>query len=237
VWLPLGLASASGNVLLDGQESRSRAGNADGSIIDEDLSSYVVTFDGQQRAEDWFAVEREGAAEINRVVFAHGHVHHDGGWFDASTGKPRIQVKAAKDAAWETAGELKDYPATTATDPANLKGGELFTLKLPNPLKALAIRVIGKPACGDNSNQAFASCAELQAFKDKCRGTRGEGPGRFVPCVPFVLFVPSRLLAYAELAEDPIQQVLGGRLPDDLAHRVHRDAQVHGGQFEGLAGA
>ena len=44
VWLPLGLASSSGNVLLDGQESRSRTGNVGGSIIDEDLQSFVVTF-------------------------------------------------------------------------------------------------------------------------------------------------------------------------------------------------
>ncbi len=28
------------------------------------------------------------------------------------------------------------------------------------------VRVIGKPACGDNPQQAFSSCAELQAFAD-----------------------------------------------------------------------
>ena len=49
VWLPLGLASSSGNVLLDGQESRSRPGNVGGSIIDEDLQSFVVTFNNQPR--------------------------------------------------------------------------------------------------------------------------------------------------------------------------------------------
>ena len=59
VWLPLGLASSSGNVLLDGQESRSRTGNVGGSIIDEDLQSFVVTFDGKPQAEDWFAVTLE----------------------------------------------------------------------------------------------------------------------------------------------------------------------------------
>ena len=49
VWLPLGLASSSGNVLLDGQESRSRMGNVGGSIIDEDLQSFVVTFNDKPR--------------------------------------------------------------------------------------------------------------------------------------------------------------------------------------------
>jgi hypothetical protein len=164
VWIPLGLASSSGNLLLDGQESRSRAGNVDGSIIDEDLLSFVVTFNNQPRAEDWFAVTLDQPETINRVVFAHGQTFHDGGWFDASASKPRIQVKATKDAAWETAGELKDYPATTATDPAGLKGGEKSTCQFPTPVKAFAIRVLGKPACGDNDKQAFASCAELQAF-------------------------------------------------------------------------
>jgi hypothetical protein len=164
VWLPLGLASSSGNVLLDGQETRSRTGNVDGSIIDEDLHSFVVTFDNQPRAEDWFAVTLDQPETVSRVVFAHGQTFHDGGWFDASAGKPRVQIKVSKDAAWETAGELKDYPATTATNPAGLKDGERFTCQFPQPMKVFAIRILGKPACGDNARQAFASCGELQAF-------------------------------------------------------------------------
>jgi hypothetical protein len=31
-------------------------------------------------------------------------------------------------------------------------------------MKVFAIRILGKPACGDNARQAFASCGELQAF-------------------------------------------------------------------------
>ena len=164
VWLPLGLASSSGNVLLDGQETRSRTGNVDGSIIDEDLHSFVVTFNNQPRAEDWFAVTLDQPETVSRVVFAHGQTFHDGGWFDASAGKPRIQIKASKNATWETVGELKDYPATTATNPAGLKDGERFACQFPQPMKVFAIRVLGKPACGDNAQQAFASCGELQAF-------------------------------------------------------------------------
>ena len=135
-----------------------------GSINDEDLQSFVVTFDNQPKAEDWFAVTLDQPETISRVVFAHGQTFHDGGWFDTSAGKPRIQVKAAKDATWETAGEFTDYPATTATDCAGLKGGERFTCQLAKPMRVFAIRILGKPACGDNSQQAFSSCAELQAF-------------------------------------------------------------------------
>ena len=164
VWLPLGLASSSGNMLLDGRESSSRIGNVSGSIIDEDLQSFVVTFNNKLRAEDWFAVALDEPVTVSRVIFAHGQTFHDGGWFDASTGKPHIQVKSAKDAAWETAGELADYPATTATDSAGLKGGERFNCQFAKPVTVVAIRVLGKPASGDNPQQAFASCAEIQAF-------------------------------------------------------------------------
>lgn len=45
VWLPLVPGLPGGNVLLDGQEGRSRTGNAMGSIKDEDLRGFVVTFD------------------------------------------------------------------------------------------------------------------------------------------------------------------------------------------------
>ena len=65
----------------------------------------------------------------------------------------------------ETVGELSDYPATTATDNKKLKPGQTFTLCLPEPVKAVAVRVIGVPACGDNPKQAFSSCAELQGFE------------------------------------------------------------------------
>jgi DUF1680 family protein len=164
VWLPLGLASSSGNILLDGQESRSRIGNVGGSIIDEDLQSFVVTFNNKRPAEDWYAVTLNEPVSIARVVFAHGQTFHDGGWFDASAGKPRVQVKPSPDAQWQTVGELKDYPATTATDPAGLKGGECFACALASPMKVSTVRVIGKPASGDEPKRAFSSCAELEAF-------------------------------------------------------------------------
>jgi hypothetical protein len=166
VWLPVGLV-ATANLLFEASETRSRKGNLYGSITDDNPATAVDTFDGNAAGEDWFAVTLDEPATITRVVFVHGATFHDGGWFDASGGKPKVQAKSAADAQWETLGELQDYPATTATDPAKLKDGEAFTLKLPNPAKVLALRVVGKPACGDNPTQAFSSCAELQAFKDK----------------------------------------------------------------------
>jgi DUF1680 family protein len=148
-----------------GHELRSREGNVNGSILDGETGTFVVTFDGTKQNEDWFAVNLDKPLTVQRIVYAHGKSFHDGGWFDASVGKPKIQVKKSKDATWETVGELKDYPDTTSTDNKGLKDGQKFTLKLDVPLSIVALRVIGKPACGDDPNQAFSSCAELGAYE------------------------------------------------------------------------
>ena len=101
--------------------------------------------------------------ELRRVVFVHGKTFHDGGWFDASASPPQVQVQTSEKGMWETVGELKDYPATTATSAAGLSGGERFTCQLPQATKVYGVRVVGKPASGDKPEQAFASCAELLA--------------------------------------------------------------------------
>jgi len=152
------------NVLLEGTESRSRKGNVNGSINDENVDSNVVTFDGQLAAEDWFAITLDEPVAVGRVVYVHGRTFPDGGWFDASAGKPRIQVHTSKGGTWETVGELKAYPATTATSAGKLRGCESFSCQLLAPLKVFGVRVAGKPAGGNNPKQAFTSCAELQAF-------------------------------------------------------------------------
>jgi hypothetical protein len=147
-------------------ESRSDPGNVTGSITDGDLETFVVTFNGQPQPEAWFETRADRPVKISRVAFVHGQDFHDGGWFDASAGKPKVQVRRTKDGPWEAVGELADYPATTATGNAGLKPRQAFTLKLAQPIEVPAVRVIGQPACGDNPAQAFASCAELQAFPD-----------------------------------------------------------------------
>ena len=144
-------------------ESRSRQGNQHGSITDGDPTSIVVTFDGTRRKEDWYAVTLNQPATVRHVVFVHGRKFHDGGWFDTSKGKPRIEVQHDKNGPWETVATLTAYPTTTATEAVGLRDGQVFKQEFSAPVKAVAIRVIGTPACGDNPAQAFSSCAELQA--------------------------------------------------------------------------
>jgi hypothetical protein len=59
---------------------------------------------------------------------------------------------------------LADYPATTAGNSGGLSEGARFRCKLAEPVPAVAVRVVGKPACGDASQQAFSSCGGLSAF-------------------------------------------------------------------------
>jgi hypothetical protein len=145
-------------------ERRSASGNVDGSITDGDFGTFVVTFNGQPQSEAWFAVQRDQPVEFKRVVFAHGRTFHDGGWFDASNEKPRLEIRRQPDGPWEEIAELSTYPATSNTNSAGLIDGQSFTVQLPEPVRAVALRIIGRPASGDNRDQAFASCAELQAF-------------------------------------------------------------------------
>jgi len=163
IWLPFKDPAPGRNLLSDGVEIRSRKPNA-GSIIDGNLETIAATFSGKRAPQDWFGVELEEPVTINRVMFAHGKTFHDGGWFDASGGKPAVEIKTSSTGKWERIAELKDYPAATATEPAGLKSGERFSCQLAKPLEVYGVRVIGKPASGDNPKQAFSSCAELEAF-------------------------------------------------------------------------
>ena len=163
IWLPIEGAPLA-NPLLGGVESRSRPGNLTGSINDDDFQTSVTTYDGKLAAEDWFAVTLAKPATAKLVVFTPGKIFHDGGWFDTSAGKPRVQIQRTANGTWETIGELSDYPATTASVGKFAWNKTQFALKLAKPETFIAIRVIGVPASGDNPQQAFSSCAELQTF-------------------------------------------------------------------------
>jgi DUF1680 family protein len=171
VWLraPGVALLANGSLLGFAEESRSREGNVEGSINDGDPESFVVTFDNRkpkEGGEDWYAVDLAAPIKIGRVVHRHGQSFHDGGWFDASKGKPRIEVRRESGGPWEAVGELADYPATDATRDPNIAPGRAFELKLKEPVEVVGVRVIGAPASGDSPRQAFSSCAELEAFEE-----------------------------------------------------------------------
>jgi DUF1680 family protein len=167
VWLNRsGQARPAGQSLLSfAEESQSAQGNQNGSITDDDPSTFVVTFNAQKQADAWFAVALTKPVEIRRVVYCHGRAFHDGGWFDTSAGKPRIQVRRAEGGPWQDVATLASYPDSTATKPGDgLRDGASFEARFA-PVMAYGVRIIGAPACGDNPTQSFASCGELRAYK------------------------------------------------------------------------
>lgn len=174
-----------------GEESYSREGNVEGMIADGELGTFRVTFDGSKAERDWFAVTLKKPVKINRVIYAHGKTFHDGGWFDTSKSKPKIQILRKADGEWETVAELSSYPSTTATDHQRTEDGQEFSVKFPT-VEACGIRIIGKPADGDNPKQAFSSCAELQAFLDNER-VPASLPGGVEPCLSAATDVPECL--------------------------------------------
>ena len=174
VWLPFP-SQPGANLAVGGTESVSRTripGKHDdqraggwGSIID---GGEVLTYNNTKQDQDWYAVTLAKPASVGRVVFIHGWAFPRGGWFDTSAGKPQVQVQTEKDGPWTTVGELKSYPKTTATDPKPLhdgSSGTRYTCTLDKPVTALAVRVIGKPACGNDPKQSFSSCMGMEIYE------------------------------------------------------------------------
>ncbi len=159
VWLPRPDRFPVGPVAVTafGEESWSDAGEAEGSFADERADTYR-TIRRNGAGEHWYAVEIERPAWIQQVVYRHGKLLANGGWFDTSQGKPRIQIKRTHDGPWETAATLESYPETTAARAPELYDGQPFEVRLPIPVEVVGVRIVGRPA------RAFSSCAELAAY-------------------------------------------------------------------------
>jgi hypothetical protein len=150
-----------GNVLLGATESRSRPGNINGSIVDGEPKSLVVTYSNSSAFGDWYAVHTVEPVEIDRIVYTHGHCFFDGGWF---VGAPMVEVQEAPGGPWKALGRLPGYPQTSADQQPPLTDGQEFTYRLQTPLSVVGVRISGTPAHGTNPKQNFSSCAELSAY-------------------------------------------------------------------------
>lgn len=159
VWLPRPDRLPVGPVAVTafGEESWSDAGDADGSICDERADTYR-TVRRKGAGEHWYAVEMGRPARIQQVVYRHGKRLPDGGWFDTSGGKPRIEIKRARHGPWEAVATLDSYPEATAERAPDLYDGQPFEVRLPAPIEVVAVRIVGRPA------HSATTCAELAAY-------------------------------------------------------------------------
>ena len=113
------------SLLADGDESRS--GRAT-STAPSSTATRAASWSPSMVAREGGLVRRHTRprrSRIGRVVFSHGQSFHDGGWFDARSGKPRVQVQPARGGAWETVGELATIPPRPRPTPADSGAGSL----------------------------------------------------------------------------------------------------------------
>ena len=54
---------------------------------------------------------------------------------------------------------MDNYPNATATQAPGLREGEAFSVRLKEPVKAVGVRILGKPG------GLFSSCAELGGYE------------------------------------------------------------------------
>ena len=164
VWIATEPPRIARSVLAGGTETRSHGTIDHGSIVDDEPWSFATTYDGADHDEDWFAVEVASPVTFRRVVVGHGWSWVNGGWFDAATVPPRIEIRPSAGAPWQRLGDLPGYPATTARDPAGLVGGESFDMVLGARVAAVAVRVIGRGSHGDYPPARYATCSKLEAY-------------------------------------------------------------------------
>ena len=115
----------------------------------------------------WFATAVEPGHPLRRLVFRHGPLTAQGGWFDTSSGKPYLEISREPVPAlrfpewrrvkWERIATFDDYPITGSSTPPSAQT-KTIELRLPESVDAYAVRIVGR-AAGD-----YVSCAELSAY-------------------------------------------------------------------------
>lgn len=123
----------------------------------------------------WFAVMLEQPETISRIIFRHGPFAENGGWFDTSAGKPRIQITRIprgrlpwlsrenpalpiNESDWVTVATIDAYPDVNGASHSPLTDGQAFEVKLEKHVRIYGVRIIGRPAL-DN-----VTCSELSAY-------------------------------------------------------------------------
>jgi hypothetical protein len=121
----------------------------------------------------WFAVIWPVPVAISRVVFRHGKMSPNGGWFDSSKEMPWVEIVrmrpavdkfndmgylSPESAQWERIVAIDSYPETSAAPLSPVMQGSTFEARLEAPVTVQGVRVVGY-AGGD-----YVTCSELSAF-------------------------------------------------------------------------
>jgi DUF1680 family protein len=129
----------------------------------------------QDAARVWFAVRIAAPHRISRVVFRQGPISASGGWFDASLGKPMVEIVRHPlgtyygflpdfhRADWLALAPMAGYPLTSRNSPGALEPGQEFELVLTAPVLAHAVRIVGAPALDTVTCSGLAAYAPAQS--------------------------------------------------------------------------
>ncbi len=168
VWLPIrsDAVNPQRSLFSNAHQKLSRQGRHDGSLVDNDPTTFASTDNGQSAEKDFFEVGCGWHTKYNVIVFRHGRTFPGGGWFDTSKGKP--EILAGSYGRYYSIGTLDDYPDTTATDPGKLEDGQPFRFIIPKDHRESehAIRIQGVPAHGEAPDQSFSTCANIEIYYD-----------------------------------------------------------------------
>jgi DUF1680 family protein len=141
---------------------------------DPSLATYLGAPPGKRGDPVWFSIRLSVPASISRVIYRHGAVSTNGGWFDTTQMVPRVEVAttpiptSANEALpddskvnWRLAALVESYPRTNGSTPPPLADGQLFEVRLPQAMTIYGIRVVGRPG------GSYATCAELSGYGDR----------------------------------------------------------------------
>ena len=120
----------------------------------------------KSREEDWYAVtlprRRRSPASSSRTA----RISTTAAGSTPRGGKPRVQVQRSREGMGDGRRARRPIRRRPRPTPPTSSPGSRSSSGSSSPVSAVAVRVIGVPSSGDNPDQAFSSCGELQAFAD-----------------------------------------------------------------------
>lgn len=137
----------------------------------ENQDALQTGFSRAEKGEVWICAKLDHPTTVSRVIFKHGELTPEGGWFDTSLGKPRLQIvrqpvpEWSQDLAaleklpeWEHSAVFESYPTTDRDHAPGYGSSGPIEIRLESPITVYGIRIIGKAA------RDFVTCAELSAY-------------------------------------------------------------------------
>ena len=145
VWLRAPGVNATTTLMADAHESRSRQGNQNGSIIDGDPGSFVVTYDGTAAKEDWYAVtiprRRRSLASCSSTARA----SMTAAGLTRMAANPRCRFNGPREVRGRRSASWADIRPRRPPTAVISRTARRLNVVLAHPVSGVAVRVLGVP--------------------------------------------------------------------------------------------